>query len=821
MSDRHTSNDMESAWERRNAGHERLKALADSINDTARMARATLSLLLVAALYLGFTLLASTDENLLLNAEVTVLQVGSGIALKQSYTFGPWVFLYLHLQALFVLLILHRKIGRFNTAVNDGIYNSKLTRQEYWDWLSAFAFVQRFRPDHHSHIFSRFPSRFLMWISTEAIPLALLFIVTLSFVRYQSEFITCMHKVTFIVTLCSVILFNLSVSGIQLRPFYKLPNQIALRIKKFTIPLRFTLVFKAACAIFMTLVLFIWARPPTFYFASHDERKLIFCEERKPLWKVMEEERFHIWRTRPNDREMRQESKQHTSTDCRRSTSLEKVRWNIRRASTNSRGKHNFLDAAPCELFGFVCRRYLDVENLWLVTTRPSYVSASKGNISNAADSDEKEWFHINHLSLSGRNFRFANFRHAQLQGANLEFAELQGANLESSNLQDANLTRTHMHGALLSSANLQGAVFQQADIQGANLNWTKSQGANFANARLRNVSLKYAGLQNAPLVKADLHDADMKDARLDNARLWKANLEGAILENALLRGAILNYAELQNANLRNAKLEGANLRSAKLLNTDIEGAQLEGVDLSDAKIWGSLGTPDSWDLAWPPDVLEYYSNKPDVASEKMDKAVEKKWRSFVNELDKVPPDKTPIPSEYWNRLAVWTAKFACRNKYTARGSWNRWNSDEPLMRMKERVDEEIINREKGRILQLILDGRRCKECAGLHDTSDEEWKRWQRKSAEIRRKASRMHGVLDPHPACWEWPRPDPTKVRLAPRPPNDDFRFILHQYRRAYHDPCSFFAHPTGCHYILVGRDGAHHFASRPCVGRSCRLL
>ena len=146
MSDCHTYNNPEPAWERRNAARERLKTLADSINDTARLARATLSLLLVAALYLGFTLLSSTDENLLLNAEVTLLQVGSGIALKQSYAFGPWVFLYLHLQALFVLLILHRKIGRFNTILDREICNSQLTRQEYWDWLSAFAFVQRFRP---------------------------------------------------------------------------------------------------------------------------------------------------------------------------------------------------------------------------------------------------------------------------------------------------------------------------------------------------------------------------------------------------------------------------------------------------------------------------------------------------------------------------------------------------------------------------------------------------------------------------------------------------------------------------------------------------
>ena len=49
----------------------RLHRLADSINDTARMTRTSLSLMLLVALYLGLTLVASTDENLLLNGQVT------------------------------------------------------------------------------------------------------------------------------------------------------------------------------------------------------------------------------------------------------------------------------------------------------------------------------------------------------------------------------------------------------------------------------------------------------------------------------------------------------------------------------------------------------------------------------------------------------------------------------------------------------------------------------------------------------------------------------------------------------------------------------
>ena len=262
------------------------------------MARATLSLLLVVALYLGFTLLSSTDENLLLNADVTVLQVGSGIALKQSYAFGPWIFLYLHLQALFVLLILHRKIGRFDAVLDHEIRNSELTRQECWDWLSAFAFVQQFRPDYRSHIFSRFSSKFLMWISTEAIPLALLFIVTLSFVRYQSEFITCMHKVIFIVTLFSVILFNcLVLEQSLLQTFFghfrNFPNWIIKPSQLCRITweavidycnllkrIRWELVWrfpKMVVVVLMAVVLLTGAEPPTFDLVSYDEKS-------EPLW---------------------------------------------------------------------------------------------------------------------------------------------------------------------------------------------------------------------------------------------------------------------------------------------------------------------------------------------------------------------------------------------------------------------------------------------------------------------------------------------------------------------------------------------------------
>ena len=87
-----------------------LAALADSINETGRMARANVSLTLIGALYLALTLLTAKDENLLRNAVVALPQLEAGISLKLSYLFGPVVFLYLHAQTLFLLAVLARKV---------------------------------------------------------------------------------------------------------------------------------------------------------------------------------------------------------------------------------------------------------------------------------------------------------------------------------------------------------------------------------------------------------------------------------------------------------------------------------------------------------------------------------------------------------------------------------------------------------------------------------------------------------------------------------------------------------------------------------------
>lgn len=51
-------------------------------------------------------------------------------------------------------------------------------------------------------------ARILAWFGIEAAPLVLLFLIAVSFVRYQSDWITWSHHCIFILDSVSIIIFN-------------------------------------------------------------------------------------------------------------------------------------------------------------------------------------------------------------------------------------------------------------------------------------------------------------------------------------------------------------------------------------------------------------------------------------------------------------------------------------------------------------------------------------------------------------------------------------------------------------------------------------
>ncbi len=194
----------DSAWDAAGISqHDRLSALAASANETARMARVNVSLTLIVALYLTLSLLSATDENLFLNALVTLPQLQTGVSLEQSYLFAPTVFLYLHVQTLFFLIVLARKVRRFEAALAVLFPDDSVAKDECRDWLSAISLVQALQS---TGTFG-FVSRMLVWVATTGVPLALFVLIDTSFLRYQSTEISVLHHICLITDLICVLLF--------------------------------------------------------------------------------------------------------------------------------------------------------------------------------------------------------------------------------------------------------------------------------------------------------------------------------------------------------------------------------------------------------------------------------------------------------------------------------------------------------------------------------------------------------------------------------------------------------------------------------------
>ena len=194
--------------------YRRLQAEANSVNEMARIVWASLTFLSAVALHLVLTLNASTDENLLHNTQITLLLLGVSISVVKNYIFAPLIFLIIHGSVLFMLSVLARKVRTFEATVKKELINARASKEdtqkqqrECRNWLSALARI--FPGDTSiSNV-----SRFLTWLATSATPLTLLFVIDISFVRYQSHTITWILHVIFFLDLVFVMLFHWEVFG--------------------------------------------------------------------------------------------------------------------------------------------------------------------------------------------------------------------------------------------------------------------------------------------------------------------------------------------------------------------------------------------------------------------------------------------------------------------------------------------------------------------------------------------------------------------------------------------------------------------------------
>ena len=742
-----------------------LRALADSINESARMARATNSLLLFVALYLALTLLSTTDENLLRNGQVVLPQVGAGISVVQSYVLAPLVFLYLHVQALVLLAVLARKERQFDAvlreAFSDSVVDAQVKRKEYRDWLPAFALVQAFQGDPGlSNI-----ARVLTWLATEAIPLALLFAIDISFLRYQSGAITWIHHGVVLADLLLVFWFNRRVFGRRPATTW---GRVSTGIRR-TLTLTVRRVFDRRPAT-------TWGRVSTWSRrALALTMRRVFGRKPATMWgHISTWTRTALALTMmgillffahpPDGTEHRQYIWRHDGQMLMDKTFV-----------MNLFGGGNLLDTGPCRWWRVGCR-YLNVSHLG---DHAGAANAESDSVPDPSADENRERSHrgsVSDLRLSKRNLRFAIFRHARLQGADFQGARLQGADFDFAQLQNADLAGAHMQRATLTKARLQGAVLagarlqranlSEARLRGADLYMARLQGATLDAARLQEASFRSAELQGADLQRAHLQGAILRGAQLHRANLERAQLQGAVLWDANLSGSNLTRAHLQGAELNDASLRGANLAFARMQAVDFVDTRLEGTNLRKARLLCSSGVPAEWQLAWMPKVTYKSYKVEDLVTdgefdEKLEELLdlstddigtitipyEDDWsvqdhlrrrlkncpkrpfsgagpgeKDLVVHSGRLPhefgswPSSATTDDAYWRSWAKWTVEFACESEYNARSSMERWCN------IESRFGKAVPDTAASLVRNALIDARSsAHNCPGLSAIPDDD----------------------------------------------------------------------------------------------------
>ena len=484
-----------------------LSDLVKSINDTAQTARNVLTAMLVVAVSLTATVIATTDLALLRDSADVLPSLGVRLPVTVMYALAPPVFVFLHVNALLQLHLLAGRLAVFEDELKA--LTVETDRRRWRQLLHGFAFVQlhagaesRAATSGSEALPARFVSdlgrmllRFVVMVSIYGVPILLLLAAQISFMRYQSWEVTGVQIAGLVVDVVLILWFRLSLR-LQSRGLGRWRH------------------LATAGDVFLVLIVLLIAShavPP-----SPDLRDL------EVRWRAEDGKAIGAWGD---------------------------IVFPV--ASYDA----NFFDRVTCGVAGVACR-YLRLARRTLINedAKPGLL----GDLGLEAEMLRKVKADIITLSLRERSLRFADLLDSRFFAVDLTGADLRGANLVNARLQGANLFQAQLQGANLTDAQLPGAELRRALLQGATLKNAQLQGANFSEARLQGAILFQAGLQGANFANARLQGANFHQADLQVANFFQAQLQGASLADTQLQGAVLQRALLRGADLSNARIHSA-----------------------------------------------------------------------------------------------------------------------------------------------------------------------------------------------------------------------------------------------------------------------
>jgi hypothetical protein len=144
--------------------------------------------MLAVAVYLMATVIATTDEVLLRGTFLEFSQIGVKVPVVASYALAPIVFLFLHVHTLIRYDMLAENLRLLDRELATTLPR-EADRDRCRQLLANVEFVQYWASPAGSRWHSRLYA-VVVWVMLVAVPILVFLATQISFLRYQSEFVT-------------------------------------------------------------------------------------------------------------------------------------------------------------------------------------------------------------------------------------------------------------------------------------------------------------------------------------------------------------------------------------------------------------------------------------------------------------------------------------------------------------------------------------------------------------------------------------------------------------------------------------------------------
>ena len=179
-----------------------IEELIAAINANAVTARHLINSLLAVAVALGAVIIGTTDEALLYDRIIILRATGITASPVTVYALAPLVVLFLHGMAILRLNLIARRMNMLEQVLRATVRISSEQRG-YRLMLNGFGFVQILVSEAENR--NVLVQRFMIWIATTFIPVLVLLAMQISFVRYQHDVVTGLHRFVLLVDLLFLI----------------------------------------------------------------------------------------------------------------------------------------------------------------------------------------------------------------------------------------------------------------------------------------------------------------------------------------------------------------------------------------------------------------------------------------------------------------------------------------------------------------------------------------------------------------------------------------------------------------------------------------